>query len=82
MGSDKCLMKFSWFAGVMPMFFWIQLDLFSPKGNALSSSLSCNFYSLGMALAAFLLIPLLVNVWHEASGTGACWLLGGSWFLC
>ena len=55
-GSDKCFMKFSWLAGVMPTFFWIQLDLFFPKSNALSSSLFCSFYSLGMALAAFLLM--------------------------
>ena len=64
-GSDKCLMKFSWLARVMPTFFWMQLDLFSPKGNALSSSLFFSFYSHGMALAAFLLMAGLYSSFDE-----------------
>lgn len=69
-GSDKCLMKFSWLARVMPTFFWMQLDLFSPKGNALSSSLFFSFYSHGMALAAFLLMAGLYSSFDECLAWG------------
>jgi len=37
-----------------------------------------------MAWTAYLLmgcgcVPILVMVWHEVPGTGACWPLGGFW---
>ena len=36
-----------------------------------SGSLSVNFQGC---------VPVLLKVWYEASGTGACCPLGGTWF--
>ena len=65
----------------MPVFWWMDLGLVSLKGNIMSSSVFWGSYRFGMALGSLSIlgqfcVPILLNVWHEASSNGACWPLG------
>ena len=38
LGFDQCLVKVSWLGGLVPVFWWMRLDLVSLKGSAISRS--------------------------------------------
>ena len=68
----------------MSVFWWMELDLVSLKGSAVSSSVFCGVYELGMfggSLSATgqVCALTLLKIWHEASGTRACRPLSGAW---
>ena len=55
--------------------------LVSLKGSVMSNSVFWGTYRFGMALGSLSIwgqfcVPILLNVWQEASSTGACWPLG------
>ena len=73
------------FEVLMPVFRWRELDLVSPKISATSSGVFWGVCGLVMALGSLSAngqgcVPVLLKVWYEASGTGACCPLGGTWF--
>ena len=60
----------------MPVFWWVELNLVSLKGNAVSSGLfldACRFCMVLNRLSTNRkdCVPILLMVWHEGSGT-AC----------
>ena len=70
--------------GLVPVFWWMDLGLVSLKGSVTSNTVFWGTYRFGMALGSLSIwgqfcVPILLNVWHEASSTGACWPLGGAW---
>ena len=84
MGLDQCLVKVSWFRGLMPVFWWIELDLVPLKGSSRSNSVFSGIYGLGMALGSLCAnvwgcVPVLLKVWCEVSSTGACLSWGEAW---
>ena len=67
--------------GLVPVFWWMDLGLVSLKGSVMSNSVFWGTYRFGMALGSLSIwgqfcVPILLNVWQEASSTGACWPLG------
>ena len=48
-GLRQCLVNVSWLGGLVPIFWWIKLDFISLKDSAMSSSVFCSVYELGMA---------------------------------
>ena len=84
MRLDQWFLKI-WLVGFLPVFWWMELDLVSLKGSAVSNSVFWGAYEFGMALSS-----LAANVqccgsvslkyWHGASGIGACCPLGGAWY--
>ena len=73
MGLDQCLVKVSWFRGLMPVFWWIELDLVPLKGSSRSNSVFSGIYGLGMALGSISAnrqdyFPVLLKDWHGVSG--------------
>lgn len=84
MGLDKCLVKFSWLGGFVPIFWWMELDLVPLKCSAMSSSVFWGVFHLAMALGSLSTnrqscVSVLLMIWHEVSSTGAFWPLGGAW---
>ena len=70
--------------GLVSVFWWMELDLVSLKGSAVSSSVFWGVYELGMfggSLSATgqVCALTLLKIWHEASGTRACRPLSGAW---
>ena len=70
-------MKDSWVWGLLPVFCWIELDLFSLEGFAVSSSEFWGIYGFGMALSSLFInaqscVPVLLEDWHGVSCIGAC----------
>ena len=70
----------------MSVSWWMELDRVSLKGSAMSSSVFCSVYGLGMALGSLsangqVCVPVLLYVWCELSNTGTCWPLVGAWYL-
>ena len=66
----------------MPVFQWVALDLVFLVGRAASGVVSWGVCELSMILGSLSAnrwgcVPVLLVVWHGASSTGACWLLGG-----
>ena len=69
--------------GLVSVFWWMELDLVSLKGSAVSSSVFWGVYELGMfggSLSATgqVCALTLLKIWHEASGTRACRPLSGA----
>ena len=67
----------------MPVFWWVELGIVPLMGRATSSDVFCGVCELIMTLGSlsangWVCVPVLLVVWHEASSTGACWLLGGT----
>ena len=67
----------------MPVFWWMMLDLVFLVGRDASSGVFSGVCELSMILGSLPAngwgcVPLLLVVWHGASSTGACWLLGGA----
>ena len=67
----------------MPVFWWVRLDLVLLVGMATSGGVFWGFCELNMILGSLSAngwgcVPVLPFVWHGASSTGACWLLGGA----
>ena len=67
----------------MPVFWWVGLDLVPLVGRAESSGVFWGVCELSMTLGSLSAhgcgcAPVLLVVWHGASSTGACWLLGGA----
>ena len=70
------LVKLSWLGGFVPVLWWMELDLVSLKGSAMSSSVSWGDYGLGMALGSLSdngqgCVSVLLMIWHAASSIGA-----------
>ena len=66
----------------MPVFWWVGLDLVFLVGRAMSGGVFWGFCDLIMNLGSLSAnrwgsVLVLLVVWHGASSTGACWLLGG-----
>ena len=84
---DQCLVKVSWLGGFVPVLWWVELDLVSLKGSALSCIVFWSVYGLGMVLGSLSAngqscVPILLMVWCETSGIEACWPLGVAWAQC
>ena len=67
----------------MPVFWWVGLDLVFLVGRATSVGVFWDVCELNIILGSFSAnawgcVPGLLVVWHAASNTGACWLLGGT----
>ena len=67
----------------MPVFWWVGLDLVFLVGRAASGGVLWGVFELSMTLGSlsvngWVCVPVLLVVWHRASSTGACWLLGGA----
>ena len=63
------------------MFWWVGLDLVLLVGRAASSGVFWSVCEFSMILGSLSAngwgcVPVLLVVWHGASSTGACWLLG------
>ena len=70
------LVKLYWLGGLVPVLWWMELDLVSLKGSVMSSSVSWGDYGFGMALGSLSdngqgCVSVLLMIWHEASSTGA-----------
>ena len=52
MRLDQCFVKVSFLGGLMPVFWWMELDLVSLRGSAESSSVFWGVYGLGIALGS------------------------------
>ena len=52
MRPDQCFVKVSFLGGLMPVFWWMELDLVSLRGTAESSSVFWGVYGLGIALGS------------------------------
>ena len=53
------------------MLWWMELNLVSPKGRAMSNSVFGDVYELDVALGRFsangwFYVPVLLMIWHEA----------------
>lgn len=71
----------------MPVLWWMELDIVSLEGNAMSSGVFWCFCGLGMALGSLsanehVCLPVLLKIWSEISSTGASCPLSGAWPLC
>ena len=69
--------------GLVPVFWWVGLDLFFLVGRAASCGAFWGVCELSMTLGSlspngWVCFPVLLVVWHGASSTGACWLLSGA----
>ena len=67
----------------MPVFWWVWLDLVFLVGRPASGGVFSGVCELSMILGSFSAngwgcVLVLLVVWHGASSTGACWLLGGA----
>ena len=67
----------------MPVFWWVGLDLVFLLGRAASGGVFWGVCELSMILGSLYAngchcVPVLLVVWHGASGTGACWPLSGA----
>ena len=74
-GLDQCHMQVSWLGGLVPIFLWLEWDLVSLKGSAISSSVFWGVYGFSMALSSLSTngqdcVSILLMVWCEASVTG------------
>ena len=84
MGLHQCLGKVCSLRGLVPLFWWVDLDLLSLKGSAVSSAVFWGVRGLGMALGSLsasgqccvtiLLQGLAWGIWH-------CSLLTFGWGL-
>lgn len=68
----------------MPLLWWMELDFVSLKGGAVSRGVFWGVYGLDMASGSLSAncegwVPVLLKVWYEASVTGTCCPLGGTW---
>ena len=69
--------------GLVPVFWWMRLDLVSLVGRTASSGVFCGVCELSMSLGSLSAygwgcVPVLLVVWHRVSSTGACLLLSGA----
>ena len=73
--------------GLVPVFWWMGLDLVSLEGSAVSRSEFWGAFGFGMGLGSLpanvqSCVPVSLEDWRGTSCTGACWLLGGAWSQC
>ena len=71
----------------MPVFLWVELDLFSLECNEVSSDEFLGVYGFGVTLGSLYIktqgyVPVLLKNLHGMSSSGTCCLLGGAWFQC
>ena len=71
----------------MPVFWWVGLYLVLLVGRATSGGVFWSVCKLGMTLGSLSVsvwgcVPVLLVVWHGASSTRVCWLLGGAGSQC
>ena len=69
-------MKVCWLRGLVPIFWWIKLNLISLKDTAMSSSVFCSVYEFGMASGSLSAsvqscASILLKDWHGASSNEA-----------
>ena len=69
--------------GLVPVFWWVGLDLVPLVGTATSGDVFWCVSELSVTLSSLSAngwgcVPDLLVVWHGASSTGACWPLGGA----
>ena len=67
----------------MPVFWWVELDLFFLVDRARLVVCLLGVCELSMILGSLSVngwgcVPVLLVVWHGLSSTGACWLLSGA----
>ena len=77
------LVQASWLRGLVPVFWWLGLDLVFLVGRVMSGGVFWGVCELSMILGSLSAngwgcVPVLLVVWHGASSTGACWPLGGA----
>lgn len=82
-GWDQCLVKVSWLEGLVPVSWWMELDLVFLEGSAVSSSVFWGVYWFRMALAACLLMcNVVLFCWRIGVGHSALELAGFWVGLC
>ena len=67
----------------MPVFWWVGLDLGFLVSRVASGGMFCHVGELSIILGSLSAngwgcVSVLLVVWHGASCTGFCWLLGGA----
>ena len=67
----------------MPVSWWMRLGLVFLVGRVASSGVFLGVCELSMILGSlsangWCCVPVLLVVWHGASSSGVCWLLGGA----
>ena len=70
----------SWWRGLVPVFWWMRLDLVFLVGTSTSVGMFWGVCGLIMILGSLSAngwgcVPVLLVVWHRVSSTVACWLL-------
>ena len=74
----------SWWRGLVPVFWWMRLDLVFLVGRSTFSGVFWGVCDLIMILGSLSAngwgcVPVLLVVWHRVSSTVACW--SWSWVL-
>ena len=87
MGLYRWLVKVSWLGKLVSVFWWVELDFFSPQCNEVSSNELGDVSGFGVTLGSLYIGaqgcgPVLLENLHGMSFSGTCWPLGGSWFQC
>ena len=73
----------SWWRGLVPVFWWMRLDLIFLVGRTASSGVFWGICELIMILGSLSAngwgcVPVLLVVWHRVSSTVACWSMSGA----
>ena len=79
-GSVGCVS--SWWRGLVPVFWWMRLDLVFLVGTSMSGGVFWGVCDLIMILGSVSAngwgcVPVLLVIWHGVSSTVACWSLSG-----
>ena len=86
-GLDPCLVKVSWFGGLVPLFWSTELDIVSLKGSVMSSSKFWGVSGFGMAFGRLsaneqCCVSVLLKKCDGASGHWSLLVFGWAWFWC
>ena len=73
----------SWWRGLVPVFWWLRMDLVFLVGRTTSCGVFWGVCELIMILGSLSAngcgcVSVLLVVWHVVSSTGACWSLSGA----
>ena len=77
---ELVLMKFSWLGELVPVVWWMELNLVFPKVSAKFSSMFWAVHGFGITLVSLCAnvqgcCPVLLKDWCGVPGTGTCWPL-------
>ena len=87
MGLYRWFVKVSWLGKPVSVFWWVELDFFSPQCNEVSSNELWDVSGFGVTLGSLYIeaqgcVSVLLENLCGMSCSGTCWPLGGAWFQC